>query len=126
MKKNPIVVTKDLHPIATALIDHIELIVKNWERGDLAKAVNDARLYAKEASKRIGKRSPNHAIDKLVRASQSLLEANARGEVNGASVDWEDIDSAHQVACDALDTAFRRKPGKSYLLAVAAASNEQH
>lgn len=56
----------------------------------------------------------------LIDAAEHLLCAYARGAANGGSVDWEDVDLAHEKAATALDLAYGRPEGRSIELAEAA------
>lgn len=47
------------------------------------------------------------AVPDLVHACRLLVGAYERAEDDGASIDWEDIDAAHALALEALETAER-------------------
>ena len=44
----------------------------------------------------------NVTIDRLIHAAAGLHDAYERGEQRGGSIDWEDLDLAHEIALDAL------------------------
>lgn len=77
--------------------------------------------YVQECSAFVA-REPS--TQQLLLAAEQLVAAYAKGKSSG-SVDWSDVDLAHETAAEALDVYYGREPGQTIALAESAAADSE-